>query len=122
MQRSFPAHALLAAAALLVAAPAHALSTETGTLHFGIGLADLDPTDGVAPSLTLDPQSRSTVVAGESSSTSSASWSQQGDSAFGQVSIGGELGGTGGAASFAGDPFGAGVELAASAVGGPALD
>ena len=122
MHRSFPFHVLLAAAALLVAGPARALSTETSTLVFGIALSDLDPSDGIAPSLTFDPQSRSTVFAGEASSTSSASWTQQGDSAFGPVSTSGELGGTGGAASFSGDPFGAGAQMTASAFGGPSLD
>ena len=122
MQLSFPAHALLAAAALLAASPARALSTETSTLDFSIWLRDLDPSDGVAPSLTLDPRSHSTVVAREDSSITSASWSQQGDSAFAPVSISGELDGTGGAASFAGDPFGGGAHIVASAVGGPSLD
>lgn len=122
MHRSFFAHALLAAAALLVAGPARALSTETGTLDFSILLTDLDPSDGVAPSLTLDPQSRSTVVAGEASSMGSVSWTRQGDSAFAPVAVSGELDGTGGAASFAGDPFGAGAHIVASAVGGPSLD
>ena len=122
MHRSFSAHALLAAVALLVAGPARALSTETGTLDFSIGLTDLDPSDGVAPSLTLDPQSCSTVFAGEVSAGASTSWTQQGDSAFGAVASRGELDGTGGAASFAGDPFGAGARIAASAFGGPSLD
>ena len=122
MHRSFFAHALLAAAALLVAGPARALSTVAGTLDFSIGLTDLDPSDGVAPSLTLDPQSRSTAFAGEVSPGASTSWTQQGDSAFGAVASSGELDGTGGSASFAGDPFGAGARIAASAFGGPSLD
>lgn len=122
MHRSLPAHALLAAVALLVAGPARALSTETGTLDFSIGLTDLDPSDGIAPSLTLDPQSHSTVSASEASSTASASWTQQGDSAFAPIAISGQLGGTGGAASFSGDPFSGGAQIVASAVGGPSLD
>jgi hypothetical protein len=122
MHRSFIAHALLATAALFAASSARALSTVSGTLDFSIGLKDLDPSDGVAPSLTLDPQSRSTVFAGEVSAGASTSWTQQGDSAFGAVSTGGELDGTGGSASFAGDPFGAGARIAANAFGGPSLD
>jgi hypothetical protein len=121
MQPSFPAHALLAAAVLFIAGPAHALSTESGTLGFSIALRDLNPADGIAPSLTLDPRSRSVVFAGQASPTASASWTQQGDSAFGVVSASGEVDGTGGAASFTGGSD-AGTEMAASAFGGPSLD
>ncbi len=120
MHRSSFAHALLFAAGLLAAGPAHAQSTVTATYSLQILLADLDPSDGVDPGVTLDPLSRSTVSA--SASGTSASWQQQGDSAFAPVSTGGQVDGTGGSASFAGDPFGAGATLVASAVGGPALD
>ena len=122
MYRSFPAHALLAATALLAVGPAHAASTATSTLSdFHIVLTDLDPSDGVAPSVTLDPQSRSTVSASATLMDAVTSWTQQGDSAFGAVSAGGELDGSGGSASFAGDPFGAGAQIVASATGGPSL-
>jgi hypothetical protein len=120
MQRSFSVHALLAAAALLVAGAAHAQSTATATYGFQILLTDLDPSDGIDPSVTLDPASRSSAFA--SSSGTGASWQQQGDSAFGPVSAGGQVDGTGGSASFSGDPFGAGATLLASAAGGPSLD
>lgn len=123
MHRSLPAHVLFAATALLAASPALALSTVTSTLaDFHIALTDLDPTDGVAPTLTLDPQSRSTVIPSEISVRGTKSWMQQGDSAFGSVSSSGDLDGTGGSASFAGDPFGAGAEIAASATGDTPLD
>jgi len=123
MHRFSPAHALWAATSLLAAGPALALSTVTSTLaDFRIGLTDLDPSDGVAPTLVLDPQSRSTVIPGEVSAGVSTSWMQQGDSAFGPVSASGDLNGTGGSASFTGDPLGAGAQIAASAIGGPLLD
>ena len=123
MQLSFPVHALLAAAALVAPGPAHALSTETTTFaDFHIGLADLDPSDGVSPTATLDPRSRSTVGPIHVFVGQGTDWTQQGDSAFGAVSSSGQRDGTGGAASFAGDPFGDGAVITASAVGGPALD
>ncbi len=56
MHRYFPAHALWAATALLAAGPALALSTATSRLaDFRIGLTDLDPADGVVPTLVLNP-------------------------------------------------------------------
>ena len=123
MHRSFPVRALLAAAALLVAGPAFAVSTANTTLaDFRILLTDLDPSDGVPPTLVLDPQARSTVIPGEASAGGSTSWMQQGDSPFGPVSSSGDIDGTGGSASFSGDPLGAGAQVAASAVGGPSLD
>lgn len=123
MHRFTPAHALWAAASMLAAGPALASSTATTTLaDFQIWLTDLSPSDGVAPTLVLDPRSRSTVIPGEVSAGGSASWMQQGDSAFGPVSASGDLGGTGGSGSFSGDPLGAGAQIAASATGGPSLD
>ncbi len=123
MHRYFPAHALWAATSLLAAGPALALSTATTTLaDFRIGLTGLDPSDGVPPTLVLDPQSRSTVIPGEVSAGASTSWMQQGDSAFGPVSASGDLDGTGGSGSFSGDPLGAGAKITASAIGGPSLD
>ena len=123
MHRSLPAHVLFAATALLAASPALALSTVTSTLaDFHIALTDLDPTDGVAPTLVLDPQSRSTVIPSEVSASGTTSWMQQGDSAFGSVSSSGDFHGTGGSGSFAGDPFGAGAEIAASATGDTSVD
>ena len=122
MHRSFPARALLAAAALL-AGPAHASSTASSTLaDFHIVLTDLDPSDGLAPTLALDPQSRSTVLPRDISPTGITSWMQQGDSAFAPISSSGELDGTGGSASFAGDPLGAGEQITASAVSGTLFD
>ena len=123
MHRSFPAHALVAAAALFAAGPAQALTTTTSTLaDFHIEMTDLDPSDGIAPSLTLDPQSRSTVAV--SLSSAPTIWLQQGDSPFGSVSVSasGELDGSGGSASFAGDPLGAGARITASAMAGPSPD
>jgi hypothetical protein len=122
MQLSFFACALFSATGLLAAGPALAVSTATTTLDLGIYLTDLDPSDGVAPTLVLDPQSRSTAVWGVTSAGATTSWMQQGDSAFGAVSSSGDLDGTGGSASFAGDPLGAGAQIVASAVGGPSLD
>jgi len=120
MKPSFPAPALLAAAALLACGHAHAQSTATATFSFAIQLTDLDPSDGIAPGIVLDPLARSSVIA--SSSGTGIAWSGQGDSAFGAASTGGQVGGTGGSASFAGDPLGAGATVVASATSGPALD
>lgn len=115
MRHSLPARALLAAAALLAAGPAHALSSATATYSdFHIGLADLDPSDGLAPSLVLDPQSRSFVSVSDPADTNLV---QQGESAFGPVSMNADVGGTGGAGSFSGDPFGAGAVITSTAVG-----
>ena len=122
MNRSFAVPVAAAATALLAAGPAHAASTETSTLGgFHVTLTDLDPSDGVAPSVTLDPQSRSIVSASAVPTSGGASWIQMGDSAFGPVTVSGDLDGSGGSASFAGDPFGAGAQLVASATGGPSL-
>ncbi len=120
MKPSFCAAALLAAAALFACGQAHAQSTATATYVVQFGLTDLDPSDGIAPAVTLDPLASSTVVV--SSSGTGVSWQQQGESAFGAVLTGGQVGGTGGWASFAGDPFGTGASLVASATSGPALD
>jgi hypothetical protein len=122
MHRSqFSAGTLFAALALATAA-VHATSVSSTTLSpFYITLVDLAPDDGVAPSIVLDPTSRSTVLPGAVSPGASTYWLQQGDSAFGPVSSSGDLDGSGGSASFAGDPLGAGAQLAASAVGGPSL-
>jgi hypothetical protein len=113
--------ALLAALALATTA-VHATSVSSTTLSaFRITLVDLAPGDSVDPSIALDPLSRSTALPGAISPGASTFWMQQGDSAFGPVSSSGELDGTGGSASFAGDPFGAGAQLAASAVGNPSF-
>jgi hypothetical protein len=121
MHHSLSDRALLGVAALIVASTAQASTTATSTLaDFHIEVTDLDPSDGVAPSLVLDAPSRSTVSVVESNTPTF--WLQQGDSAFGAVSTSGELDGTGGSASFAGDPFGAGATLTASAMAGPSPD
>ena len=123
MHPSIRVRTLLAAAALLAAGPAGALSTTTSTLSgFQFRVTDLDPSDGVAPSFALDPQARSHVVPDVASTFSDTSWPRQGDSAFGAVASGGQLGGSGAAASFSGDPFGAGATIAASAQGDSPLD
>ena len=115
MRHSLPARALLAAAALLAAGPAHALSSATATYSdFHIGLADLDPSDGLAPSLVLDPQSRSLVSVSDPAETNLVA---HGESAFGPVSMDAQVGGTGGVGSFSGDPFGAGALITSTAVG-----
>lgn len=123
MKRVFPA-AAVAAALLLAAAPARATSSVTSTLHgLVFALDDLDPDDGVAPSLVLDPRAHSTAFAGAGTGFGNvvASWSQQGGSAFGAASASGDLDGSGGAASFAGDPQAGGAQLVASAMAGPSL-
>ena len=120
-----PSTSLAAVALSLCAVSAHATSAATAALtDFHISLTDLDPSDGITPTLTLDPLARSTVVAGTGTIpwVPSTSWMQQGDSAFGPVSSSGEIDGTGGAGAFAGDPFGAGAQVTASATGGPSLD
>jgi hypothetical protein len=125
MQSSIPVRAVLAMAALLAAGAAHGVSTATATLgDFHIGVTDLDPSDGIAPSATLDPRSMSSVFTGAGADVGNVTtaWSQQGASAFGAVSTSGDVGGTGGSASFAGDPFGAGADIVASAHGGPSMD
>jgi hypothetical protein len=103
---------------MFAAGPAQALTTTTATLaDFRIGLTDLDPSDGVAPSFVLDPQVRSSVSVGDPSGMVDY-LSQQGGSAFGPVSLSAELGGTGGSGSFSGgDPFGAGAAITSSAQG-----
>ena len=125
MQAFLPARAVLAAVALFAVGAAHAVSTETTAFGgFSIGLTDLDPSDGISPSATLDPQSTSAVFAGAGTSFGNpvVGWPQQGASAFGAVSTSGDVAGTGGSAFFAGDPFDAGVDISASAHGGPSLD
>lgn len=125
MKGSIAARAVLAVAAICCVAAAHATSTVTSTFAaFSIGVSDLDPSDGVAPSVTLDPASTSWVFAGAGPDFLDpvVSWSAQGASAFGAASTSGDVGGTGGAASFSGDPFGAGTDIVASAHGGPSND
>ena len=112
--------AAITAVLLSAAGPGHATSVATSTLSdFRITLLDLAPDDGVAPALALDPLSRSTALAGAVSPGASTFWMQQGDAAFAPVASSGQMDGSGGAASFAGDPFGAGATLAASAIGRP---
>jgi len=116
MRHFIPVHALLAAVLLLVADLAHSRATTSATLaDFRIELTDLDPSDGIAPSLTLDPQSHSVVETQLSSDIEFHA--NQGASAFAPVSTSREADGSGGSASFSGDPFGAGAVIAASAVG-----
>jgi hypothetical protein len=116
MRHFLPVHALLAAATLLAADPAHGRATASVTLaDFRIELTDLDPSDGVAPWLTLDPQSHSVVEVTLPSDVDSHA--NRGDSAFDAVSTSRESDGSQGSASFSGDPFGAGAVLAVSAVG-----
>ena len=113
------------AAALALGAPAvHATSVSSTILSdFRITLVDLAPGDGIAASIALDPLSRSTALAGAVSPGANSFWMNQGNSVFDPVSVSGILGGegTGGAASFAGDPFGAGATLATSAVAQPSF-
>ena len=116
MHRFLPAHCLLAAALQFAAGPAQALTTTTATLaDFQIGLTDLDPSGGVAPSMMFDPQLRSTVLVGYP--VVDPFVSRYGDSLFGPVSLSAELGGTGGSGSISGDPFGAGAVITSSAEG-----
>lgn len=118
MKLSSSASALLAAAALGVAASAQAQTTTTATLAgFRIDLADLDPSDGLAPSLVLDPQARSGAYV-QVQSENGQNASQQGASAFGAVSAGVDVDGSAGSAAFSGDPFGDGARITASATGG----
>jgi hypothetical protein len=115
MRHFLPVHALLAAAALLAADPAHGRATTSVTLSdFHIELTDLDPSDGVAPSLTFNPQSFS--VAEVTVGSDSGFHGSRGDSAFSPVSASREVDGSGGAAALSGDPFGAGALITASAV------
>lgn len=105
---------LLAAAALAALAmpTAHAASVAGTTLSdFRVTLLDLAPGDGVASSITFDPDSRSTAQGGPAL----VGGEQQGDSPFGAVSAGGSLGGTGGGAFFEGDAFGDGATITAVA-------
>lgn len=105
---------LLAAVSLVAASPAHGRAETSATLaDFRIELTDLDPSDGMAPSLTLDPQAYSSAEVMAASDVESHG--SHGDSAFGAVSTSREIDGSGGAASFSGDPFGAGAVIAASA-------
>lgn len=114
MYRFRPVPALLAAAALLAALPAHGRATSSATLaDFRIELTDLDPSDGVAPSLTLDPDAYSLV--GVMASNDVDFHSSRGDGAFAPVATSREIDSSGGSASFSGDPLGAGAVIAASA-------
>ena len=119
--RCFPSvPVLVASMAIFVALPAQAQTSSTTTLSdFQIQVTDLDPSDSISPSLTLVSGALSSVAVTLSSAPTS--WSQQGDSAFGQVSTSGSLGDTGGAASFAGDPLGPGQLIMASAFSGSSL-
>jgi len=114
MHRFHPIHALLFAAALLAAAPAHGRATTSATLaDLRIELTDLAPSDGIPPSLTLDSQDYSDV--GVMAPSDVDFHASRGDSAFGAVSISREVDGSGGDASLSGDPLGAGATLTASA-------
>jgi hypothetical protein len=105
----------------LCAMAVHATSVASTTLSdFRITLLDLAPGDGVDPFVTLDPTSYSNAQAGVAAPGANGYWTAQGAGPFGPVSISGALDdGTGGAASFAGDPFASGATLVASAVGNP---
>jgi hypothetical protein len=118
MPSSFPIRANLALAALLVCSAAAAQSSVTSTIDLAFSLRDLDPSDGIAPTLTFDPNSRSTAVWGTDGAGGVTSSPQQGASAFGAVSSSGMLDGSGGSASFSGDPFAAPVQITASAFAG----
>lgn len=109
--------ARLACAALLAAGHCQAQTTTTATLaDFHVELTDLDPSDGIAPSLGLDPQARSTTYAQVQSEAGQDSF-RQGASAFGAVSAGVDVGASAGSAAFSGDPLGAGAAISASATG-----
>ena len=117
MHRSFPARALWSAVALFAAGPVEALTTTSVTLaDFQISLTDLTPSDGVAPSVVFDPSLRSSVSV-EDLTLADPTVMRQGASIFGAVSLSADLDGTGGAASFSGDPFGAGATITSSAGG-----
>ncbi len=116
MQGSLSIHAAVAAAALFAAGAACAQSSATSTIGLSFSLVDLDPTDGIAPSMTFDPDSRSTAIWGTDGAGGSTSSTQQGASAFGAVTSSGTLGGAGGSASFSGDILGSGTQVSASAM------
>lgn len=116
MQGSIPVHALLAAAALFATGAANAQSSATSTIDLRFSLADLDPSDGIPPTLTFDPDSRSTAVWGTESAGGITSFPQQGASAFGAVAASGMLDGAGGSAFFTGDPLTSAARISASAV------
>jgi len=118
MPSSFPIRAKVAFAALLVCGAAVAQSSVTSTIDLGFSLEDLDPSDGIAPTLTFDPNSRSTAVWGTDGAGGSTSFPQQGTSPFGPVSSSGLLDGSGGSASFSGDPLGGTAPITASAIAG----
>jgi len=116
MQRFLPVHAFLAAAVLLATGATNAQTSATSTIDLRFSLADLDPTDGILPTLTFDPDSRSTASWGTESAGGSTSSPQQGASAFGTVATSGLLDGSGGSASFTGDPLASAARISASAV------
>jgi hypothetical protein len=118
MQSSLPIRAMLAFAALLACDAAVAQSSVTSTIDLGFSLTDLDPSDGIAPTLTFDPGARSTAAWGTDGPGETTSWPRVGASAFGAVSSSGLLAGSGGSASFSGDPLAATAQITASAVAG----
>jgi len=118
MNRSSSALVLLATAASCAGGLAQAQTTTTATLaDFHIGLTDLDPSDGVAPSLVLDTAARSGVYL-EVQSGNDQLGQQQGDSPFGPVTARVDVAGSAGSGAFSGDPFGDGAVITASATGG----
>ena len=116
-----PSLSLTLAVALSSAAlPGHAESVASTTLSdFHITVVDLDPSDGVVASATLDPMAQSTALAGFASPGANTFWVSQGTGAFGAATISGILDGTGtgGSATISGDAEGAGATFATHAVG-----
>ncbi|MEP6505017.1 MAG: PEP-CTERM sorting domain-containing protein [Betaproteobacteria bacterium] len=122
-RNTFPPIALAATLTLCATAGQAASVSSTTLSDLHITLLDLTPGAGVDPFIALDPLSRSTALAGAVAPGASTYWMNQGLGAFDPVSVSGIFAGegTGGAASFAGDPFGAGATLATSAVAQPSF-
>jgi hypothetical protein len=115
--------AAVAAAMLIVALPVHAATLTSATLSdLKIQLIDLDPGDGIAPSITFDPRAFSTVSAEFSEGPGAdTSWQSSGASAFAPVSIADSMMFAGGSGKISGDPFGAGATFGATGFAVPGL-
>jgi len=118
--------ATIAAAVVSLAAMPAAASTATASMSdFHIELIDLDPADGIAPSLTFQDLQGGSFIAAESGAPGHVLTDvHQGGTPFGAASSHSTRGAASALASFAGDPRAAGAgaaATAAAAIGAPGV-
>jgi hypothetical protein len=111
------ARATIAAAIALLAAVPAAASTATASMSdFHVELIDLDPNDGIAPSITFQNLQGGSFIAAESGAPGHVlTDTHMGGAAFGAGSSSSTSGSTSALASFAGDPRAPGAGGAATA-------